>query len=142
LTGKEWKDKWGEPDAEVKGKYWKYEYKRFGVVVKLIYLEPDEHIISFDVTPAAPVPASLLYQNIEHFIPEDALYIEDYPRPLGPGTVSRFNSEWLAKRFLSLNDPVVSDWFPGGNPGDFILLYEEDATGNVDNVIVGLGNNP
>lgn len=142
LTGKEWREIWGDPDAEPKGKYWKFEYKRFGVVARLLYLEDDQHEVGFDVSPAAPVARDRLTPNVERFLPEDAVLVEEYPRPSGPGTVVISNSQWLAARFLALDDPVISDWFPGGNPGDIIAIYQENESGDVENVVIGMGNNP
>lgn len=142
MTGVEWKALWGEPDVEVTGKYWKFEYKRFGVVVRLMYLNDDEQTIAFDVVPAAPVERDRLVSNLEHFLPADATVINEYSRPAGPGTVVVYNSQWLAERFLALSDPVISDWFPGGSPGDFIAIYQENDAGLVKNIAVSLGNNP
>jgi hypothetical protein len=142
LTGKEWREIWGDPDAEPKGKYWKFEYKRFGVVARLLYLEDNQHEVGFDVSPAAPIARDHLMPNVERFLPKDTQFVEEYPRPSGPGTVVISNSQWLAERFLALEDPVISDWFPGGNPGDIIAIYQKNESGDVENVVIGMGNNP
>lgn len=142
LTGKEWRDLWGDPDNEPKGKYWKAEYKRFGVVVRLLYLEDDQQEVGFDILPAAPAPRSAFTPGFERFLPEDAIQIDEYPRSIGLGTVVVYNSQWLADRFLALNDPVVDDWFPGGNPGDFVVILHEDSSGDIEQATIGLGNNP
>lgn len=145
LTGAEWKELWGKPDAEVSGKYWKFEYKRFGITIRLIYFEDDQHVIGFDVAPVAPLGADRMggfTASIETFFPADAVQIDQYARPAGPGTVVVYNSPWLAERFLAIDDPVIDDWFPGGNPGDFIVIYQENSSGLVEGVVTGLGNNP
>ncbi len=142
LTGKEWIKLWGKPDVTPESGIWKAVYQRWGLQVKLIYLESDQQIISFDVDPVFQVSQDRVLPNIEHFFPDDSQRIDEYPRPTGPGTVLVYNSTWLAERFLALHDPVVSNWFPGGNPGDFIVILQENDAAEVEHVIVALGNNP
>jgi hypothetical protein len=144
MTGTEWVKLWGKPDAEVKDKYWKFEYHEGGLDLCLTYLEDDEHIIGFDFAPKGTIDLESAAPVVERYLPEDAVYQYEYGRPYGdPGAVVVYNSAWLANRFLHLNDPVIDDWFTGGNPGDFIVIYQESSEApGLLGILVGLGNNP
>ncbi|HEU0164406.1 MAG TPA: hypothetical protein VFQ54_05125 [Thermomicrobiales bacterium] len=77
------------------------------------------------------------------YTPEDSKEIETYPHPNGLDTVARYNSASLVKMMATF-DSAGLNWFPNGDPGDFVLiLHPADADpSRIDTVDVGLGNNP
>ena len=67
--------------------------------------------------------------------PFDAQFVETYsPEALPELTVDLYMSDSLKERF-------DSDWFTGGEPGNFIAIYGV-FDGRVPSVIIATGNNP
>lgn len=73
----------------------------------------------------------------ETFLPVDRQFVETYsPEELSFLTVDLYMSESLKGRFSS-------DWFIGGDPGSFIVVYgDDDDDGRIERIIIATGNNP
>jgi hypothetical protein len=69
----------------------------------------------------------------KQYIPKDARFVKTYTSRSGT-TVDLYNSKFLIPRFKD------SSW-PGGKPGDFVVLLK-NQTGSVNTFIIGIGNNP
>lgn len=73
----------------------------------------------------------------EALIPEDSQFVETYtPEGLEFMTVDLYQSEALKDRF-------TADWFIGGDPGSFTMVYgDDDDDGQIERIVIATGNNP
>lgn len=74
-------------------------------------------------------------------IPTDSQFIETYSPDGRPETiVNLYFSESLKSRFKD-GDSLFGSWWAGGEPGNFIVLYNV-YDGEVGRMIIAIGNNP
>lgn len=75
-------------------------------------------------------------------LPADAALVETSTSPAG-ATVDRYTSPSLIDRFpaaTAIGSAELSSW-PGGEPGDHIVIYRADQRG-VFGAVIGIGNTP
>jgi hypothetical protein len=108
-------------------------YQIYGDWETLVF--PGDLVQHIERTYDPPVPIAQAKQDITSLLPADATLIETYtPEGRPETTVDLYSSPSLAIQ-------LPADAWPGGEPGQFIVLYKDFGEG-VAVVIIGTGNNP
>jgi len=126
------KEQWEEEHVETRrdGMFVDYDDGRYSV----IFIEDKVNHVELNFADTQPTLAEAR-ELAGSLFPEDADLVETYsPEGFPELTVDLYMSASLQERF-------DSNWFTGGEPGNFIAIYGV-FDGKVPRVVIGLGNNP
>ncbi len=88
-----------------------------------------------------PVAPDVVESESKNLIPSDSQFIETYsPKDIPELIVNLYFSESLKNRFNN-KDSLFGNWWTGGKPGNFIVVYGV-FNGKVSRMVIGIGNNP
>jgi hypothetical protein len=87
----------------------------------------------FEQTYDSPIGIVAARKQVQPVLPTDAQLVRTYNPPAVPElTVDLYNSAWLKDRYTS---------WPGGDPGDFIVVYGPSSIA-VSRIVIACGNQP
>lgn len=130
LTIAEWEERWGEGVETLPG--WKLYADTWEI------METGDFITHIERVYAGPVSPGFALGSVSALLPKDAELLDDNaPSPSAAALVQLYNSASLAAR-LGPDDTL----WAGGEPGDFITIFNLDDNVNVKRVVIVTGNNP